>query len=44
MKKIHVSRLVLAGMKMVTKLAQLAIVVLEYMGRNYYRNANPLEA
>ncbi len=44
MKEIHISRLVLAGMKMVTALAYLAIAVLEYMGRNYFHNANPLEA
>ncbi|WP_374258934.1 hypothetical protein [Aquabacterium sp.] len=44
MKKIHISRLVLAGMYMVTALAHFATAVLEYMGRNYYRNANALEA
>lgn len=40
MKKIHISRLVLAGFKMVTALAYATIAVLEYMGRNYKSNAN----
>lgn len=37
MKKVHISRLVLAGFKMVTALAYVAIAVLEYMGRNYQK-------
>lgn len=40
MKKVHISRLVLAGFKMVTALAHATIAVLEYMGRNYQNNAN----
>lgn len=44
MKKYHTFRLVLAGMRMVTAIAHFAIVFLEYMGRNYIRNANPLAA
>lgn len=43
MKKVHISRLVLAGFKMVTALAYATIAVLEYMGRNYKPNANSLE-
>lgn len=40
MKKVHISRLVLAGFKMVTALAYATIAVLEYMGRNYKSNAS----